>query len=168
LIWQGWCSDRIDTGEGRPDTLLFFESDQSKHIRQVGQRLFGKSEGVIKTLACDSTEDDLIVILVDSASNIHRMETGFISDFVEKREIKKTIGWIRDNIRAAGRRSGSGLYLLSHDGTVYCTNTDTWELKAVLSPSEPFQMMSVGGGLQGPILLADSKSDIFSCRLENG
>jgi hypothetical protein len=167
LVWRGWFNDET-IPEGRPDTLFFFGSDRIGQLKQVGRRIFSKSDGFIETIAYDFIKNSLLVIFNNSTRGITEIRTGSIDDFILKRESHKTIEWVQDQVKAAQFSSGSTIYMLSNNGTVYCADSNTWERKAVLSPSLPFQVMSLDCSNQAGVLLSDSKSDIFSCRLESG
>ncbi len=168
LVWRGWCSDRTESGEERPDTLLFFEAGPDRRLHQVGRRLFGKSEGFVETMAHDASRNSLIVILGNSANAARGIREGSVEQFIARRESHRAIDWLRSYVRAADCRTGSNLYLLSEDGSISCLDSRTSERKAVLSPSVPLQVMSAGGGEGAAILLADAQSHIFLCRMENG
>jgi hypothetical protein len=50
---------------------------------------------------------------------------------------------------------------------VYCVDSESLEPNTVLTPSIPLEIMSAGVNKNGEILIADSESRIFSCRLIN-
>ena len=167
LIWRGWCDSQTSLGESRPETLMFFELDHYRKLRHAGRRLFYKADGFIETVAYDSIKDSLIVIVDNSASDARGIKAGSIEDYIVERESKNPLDWICHNVSAATFGTNSCFYLLSADGSIYCADANTWKRRAVLSPSIPFQVLSTSCVVQDCILLSDSNSNSYICRMEN-
>jgi len=167
LVWRGWLDDQAVSEEARPDTLLFFETNHSNHLQMVGQRVFRKPEGFIESITYNGSLQTFVVILGNSANGKRGIRVGSAEDFIEQNERFIAVSWLPNRIKSATCKTGSNLYLLSEDGCIYCLDTRTFERKAGLSPSLPFQSMSTGWGQKDRILLADGKSDIYLCRILN-
>ena len=174
LVWRGWCDDQTNSGESRPETLMFFEPDNFRPLRLAGRRLFYKSDGFIETVAYDPIKGSLIVIVGNSASidngatnGVKGIIAGSIEDFIDEHERSITLDWLRTSIKDAVFGTNSYLYLLSTEGSIYCVDANTWKRRAVLSPSIPFQVISTSCILLDTILLADSKLNPYLCQMEN-
>ena len=168
IVWRGWTNDPTESGEERPETLLFFSTDPARRLREIGRRVFSKSEGFIEAMAYDAARQALIVILGNSASASRAMRNGSIEDFIARRERHTPINRVRFPGIAADCTIDSSLYLLGGDGTVFCLDPTSSQQKAVLTPSTPFRRMSTGGEARNLVLVSDGTSNVYLCQKENG
>jgi hypothetical protein len=167
LIWRGWCNEQTELGEARPDTLLFLEIDSTWHLRQAGQRLFRKAQGFIESIAANPVTRSLVVVLGNSAGGIREIRTGSFEDFVGNLENAMAIDWVPYHVDSVVFGEESNLFLLSSDGSIYCTDVITFDRKAILSPSVSFRMLSTSRLPQETLLIADNQSNLFLCQMEN-